>query len=63
MLGHDQQRHRLTELPDKDIEHFLYAHGFEFFFKDMIKIPHDQPIPAKKVVTRVLKKHARNNFV
>lgn len=59
MLGHDQQRHRLTELPDKDIEHFLYSHGFEFFFKDMVKIPHDQPIPAKKVVTRVLKKHAK----
>ncbi len=59
MLGHDQQRHRLTELPDKDIEHFLYSHGFEFFFKDMAKIPHDQPIPAKKVVTRVLKKHAK----
>jgi len=59
MLGHDKQDHRLTELPDRDIEHFLYAHGFEFFFKDMVKIPHDQPIPAKKVVTRVLKKHAK----
>ncbi|MHC6529108.1 MULTISPECIES: ATP-dependent endonuclease [unclassified Vibrio] len=59
MLGHDQERHRLTELPDKDIEHYLYAHGFENFFKDMVKIPHDHPIPAKKVVTRVLKKHAK----
>lgn len=59
MLDHDQQRHRLTELPDRDIEHFLYSHGFEYFFKDMVKIPHDQPIPAKKVVTRVLKKHAK----
>ncbi|WP_428775009.1 ATP-dependent endonuclease [Vibrio sp.] len=59
MLGHDQERHRLTELPDKDIEHFLYNQGFEFFFKDMVKIPHDHPIPAKKVVTRVLKKYAK----
>lgn len=59
MLEHDQERHRLTELPDRDIEHFLYEHGFEFFFKDMVKIPHDHPIPAKKVVTRVLKKHAK----
>jgi putative ATP-dependent endonuclease of OLD family len=58
-LGHDQTRHRLTELPDRDIEHFLYAHGFEIFFKDMAKIPHDHPIPAKKVVTRVLKKYAK----
>lgn len=59
MLGHDQERHRLTELPDRDIEHFLYSRGFEFFFKDMVKIPHDHPIPAKKVVTKVLKKHAK----
>ncbi|WP_319534164.1 ATP-dependent endonuclease [uncultured Vibrio sp.] len=58
-LEHDQERHRLTELPDQDIEHFLYNHGFEIFFKDMIKIPHDHQIPAKKVVNRVLKKHAK----
>ncbi|MGY3571395.1 ATP-dependent endonuclease [Vibrio paucivorans] len=58
-LDNDQERHRLTELPDRDIEHYLYANGFEYFFKDMIKIPHDHPIPAKKVVTRVLKKHAK----
>ncbi|MFH4853779.1 ATP-dependent endonuclease [Vibrio diabolicus] len=58
-LDHDQERHRLTELPDRDIEHFLYNHGFELFFKDIIKVPHDHPIPAKKVVNRVLKKHAK----
>ncbi len=59
LLEHDQERHRLTELPDQDIEHFLYNHGFEVFFKDMIKVPHDHQIPAKKVVNRVLKKHAK----
>lgn len=59
LLGHDQERHRLTELPERDIEHYLYANGFEYFFKDMLKIPHDHVIPAKKVVTRVLKKHAK----
>ncbi|KJY83904.1 ATP-dependent endonuclease [Vibrio galatheae] len=58
-LEHDQQRHRLTELPDRDIEHFLYNNGFEPFFKKMIHIPLDHPIPAKKVVTRVLKKFAK----
>ncbi|UPQ89883.1 ATP-dependent endonuclease [Vibrio sinaloensis] len=58
-LGHDQERHRLTELPDRDIEHFLYNNGFEPFFKGMLKIPLDHPIPAKKVVTRVLKKFAK----
>tara|TARA_Y100001960_G_C14740757_1_gene862894 strand:+ start:511 stop:2139 length:1629 start_codon:yes stop_codon:yes gene_type:complete len=58
-LGNDQERHRLTELPDRDIEHFLYNNGFELFFKDMVRIPHDHPIPAKKVVTKVLKKFAK----
>lgn len=58
-LDHDQERHRLTELPDLDIEHFLYHHGFESFFRDMVKIPADHPIPAKKVVHRVLKKFAK----
>jgi putative ATP-dependent endonuclease of OLD family len=58
-LGNEHQRHHLTELPDRDIEHFLYLHGFEFFFKDLVKIPHDHPIPPKKVVIRVLKKFAK----
>ncbi|ANU38392.1 ATP-dependent endonuclease [Vibrio scophthalmi] len=58
-LDHDQERHRLTELPDLDIEHFLYNHGFEPFFREMVKIPADHPIPAKKVVHRVLKKFAK----
>lgn len=59
LLSGEQEGHRLTELPDRDIEHFLYSHGFEAFFKQMIKIPLDHPIPAKKVVARVLKKHAK----
>ncbi len=58
-LNNDQERHRLTELPDIDIEHFLYNNGFEIFFKDIIKVPRDHPIPAKKVVNRVLKKQAK----
>ncbi|PHX06057.1 hypothetical protein VSPL_25180 [Vibrio splendidus] len=33
--------------------------GFENFFRDMVKIPYDHPIPAKKVVAKVLKKHAK----
>ncbi|WP_412515132.1 DUF2813 domain-containing protein [Vibrio cyclitrophicus] len=58
-LGNDQERHRLTELPDKDIEHYLYMNGFENFFRDMVKIPYNHPIPPKKVVAKVLKKHAK----
>ncbi|MBF9002669.1 MULTISPECIES: DUF2813 domain-containing protein [Vibrio] len=59
MLHHDKVSHRLTELPDKDIEHFLYANGFEPFFRSLVRLPLDHPIPAKKVVTKVLKKHAK----
>jgi putative ATP-dependent endonuclease of OLD family len=33
--------------------------GFESFFRDMVKIPYDHPIPPKKVVAKVLKKHAK----
>jgi len=58
-LGRDGDKHRLTELPDKDIEHFLYAHGFEQFFKELVKIPQDHPIPAKKVIVKALKKFAK----
>ncbi|NOH81747.1 ATP-dependent endonuclease [Vibrio sp. RE86] len=59
LLENDQQRHRLTELPDRDIEHYLYNNGFESFFKEMVRIPLEHPIPAKKVVTKVLKKFAK----
>jgi putative ATP-dependent endonuclease of OLD family len=58
-LDGEHPRHHLTELPDRDIEHYLYIHGFEIFFRDLIKIPHDHPIPPKKVVARVLKKFAK----
>ncbi|MPW37873.1 ATP-dependent endonuclease [Vibrio sp. B1Z05] len=59
MLHGEQERHRITELPDKDIEHYLYNNGFEKFFRDMGKIPYDHPIPPKKVIMRALKKHAK----
>ncbi|CAM3832935.1 DNA replication and repair protein RecF [Vibrio aerogenes CECT 7868] len=58
-LSQDLESHRLTTLPDRDIEHYLYDNGFEFFFKDLLKIPHNHPIPAKKVVIKVLKKYAK----
>ncbi len=58
-LDGDQERHRLTELPAKDIEHYLYLNGFEPFYRDLIKVPADHPIPAKKVIVRVLKKYAK----
>lgn len=58
-LGIEKERHRLTELPDRDIEHYLYNNGYEEFFKSTIKIPLEHPIPTKKVVAKVLKKFAK----
>lgn len=58
-LGQDLDKHRLTELPDKDIEHFLYNNGFEDFFKSMVHITANHPIPDKKIVQRAVKKHAK----
>lgn len=58
-LDGEHERHRLTELPDRDIEHFLYNNGFESFFREMVKVPPEHPIPAKKVVAKVLKKYAK----
>ncbi|MGF1748359.1 DUF2813 domain-containing protein [Vibrio cionasavignyae] len=58
-LDGEHPRHHLTELPERDIEHYLYINGFEDFFKGLIKIPNDHPIPPHKVVVRVLKKFAK----
>lgn len=58
-LGHDQLRHRLTELPERDIEHFFYANGFEHLFRTLAHIPYEQDIPTKKVIVRALKKYAK----
>lgn len=58
-LGNDQERHRLTELPHKDVEHFLYHAGFEPFFRELVNITVDQPVPPKKIILKALKKHAK----
>lgn len=58
-LGQDMDKHRLTELPDKDIENYLYHNGFEKFFRGMINLPENQQVPTKKVINRVLKKYAK----
>ena len=58
-LGQNMEKHRLTELPDKDIENYLYHNGFEKFFRGMINLPENQQVPTKKVINRVLKKYAK----
>ena len=58
-LDNEQERHRLTELPHKDIEHYLYHHGFKGLFRELANIPKDQHVPPKKIIIKVLKKYAK----
>lgn len=58
-LGNEHERHRLTELPRKDIEHYLYYNGFEDLFRELSNISKDQPIPPKKIIIKALKKYAK----
>ncbi|MGF1717010.1 ATP-dependent endonuclease [Photobacterium chitinilyticum] len=59
LLGADAERHRLTVLPNRDIEHFLYHNGYEPLFRHLANIPHDTPVPPKKIIVRALKHHAK----
>ncbi|MFV0575405.1 MAG: DUF2813 domain-containing protein [Vibrio sp.] len=58
-LGQDLESHRLTELPERDIENFLYKNGFEEYFRSKVNIPSDHPVPGKKIVQKAVKNHAK----
>ncbi|MDO6542772.1 ATP-dependent endonuclease [Photobacterium sanguinicancri] len=59
MLGNDAERHRLTILPDRDIEHFLYNNGYEPLFRELANIASDAPMPPRKIIRRALKRYAK----
>ncbi|WP_028022573.1 DUF2813 domain-containing protein [Enterovibrio calviensis] len=59
MLNGDQEKHRLTVLPDRDIEHYLFHHGYEPLFREMANIEGNTHIAPKKVITKALKKYAK----
>lgn len=59
LLGADAERHRLTVLPNRDIEHFLFCNGYEPLFRRLANIPHDSPVSPKKIIMRALKRHAK----
>lgn len=59
LLGADAERHRLTLLPNRDIEHFLFFNGYEPLFRRLANIPHDSPVSPKKIIMRALKRHAK----
>ncbi|QUJ70413.1 ATP-dependent endonuclease (plasmid) [Photobacterium sp. GJ3] len=59
MLGSESDKHRLTVLPDLDIEHFLFNHGYEPLFRKLAKVSTDNPAPPKKIIQKALKHHAK----
>ncbi|MGR5062834.1 ATP-dependent endonuclease [Photobacterium sp. DNB22_13_2] len=59
ILGNEAERHRLTVLPKKDIEHFLFFNGFEPLFRELANIPIESPVAPKKIIQRALKRQAK----
>ena len=59
ILGNEAERHRLTILPKRDIEHFLFFNGFEPLFRELANIPVETPVTPKKIIQRALKRHAK----
>ncbi|PKF50184.1 ATP-dependent endonuclease, partial [Enterovibrio nigricans] len=59
-LNSGQEKHRLTVLPDRDIEHYLFNNGYEPLFREMAHIEGNNPhVPAKKIIAKALKKYAK----
>ncbi|MDD1779646.1 ATP-dependent endonuclease [Enterovibrio sp. ZSDZ35] len=59
-LNGNQEKHRLTVLPDRDIEHYLFNNGYEPLFRAMAHIEGNNPhVPAKKIIAKALKKYAK----
>lgn len=58
-LGGEKEKHRLTVLPERDIEHYLFAHGYEPLFRQMANIEGNTHIAPKKIIARALKKYAK----
>ncbi|GAB6260382.1 ATP-dependent endonuclease [Photobacterium sp. CCB-ST2H9] len=59
MLGSESDKHRLTMLPDLDIEHYLFNHGYEPLFRRLARVSADYPAPPKKIIQKALKHHAK----
>ncbi|WP_279157531.1 DUF2813 domain-containing protein [Photobacterium iliopiscarium] len=59
LLNDDNERERLTVLPAKDIEHFLFKKGYEPLFRQLANIADNDQMPIRKIIYRALKKHAK----
>ena len=60
LLGPDAERHRLTVLPNRDIEHFMFEHGYEPLFRQLANISQEtKNVTPKKIINRALKRNAK----
>ena len=55
LLNDDNERERLTVLPAKDIEHFLFKKGYEPLFRQLANLADNDQIPIRKIIYRALK--------
>ena len=58
-LKGDHERDRLTLLPAKDIEHFLYHHGFEAVYRQEAGVTPHQMLPPSKIIERAVSRRSK----
>ena len=58
-LKGDHERDRLTLLPAKDIEHFLYHHGFEAVYRQEAGVTPHQMLPPTKIIERAVSRRSK----
>lgn len=59
-IEHQPEGARLTVLPDRDIEHYLYNNGYEPLFREMAGVASQQPhMNDKRIIAKALKRYAK----
>lgn len=59
LIKDEPEKVRLTVLPDKDIEHYLFHHGYEPLFREMAGVTQNIQMTDKKIINKALKKYAK----
>ncbi|WP_413112873.1 DUF2813 domain-containing protein [Thaumasiovibrio sp. DFM-14] len=59
LIGDTKSNTRITLLPERDIEHFLFKNGYEPLFRELANINPDIPLTPHKIILRALKRHAK----
>ena len=60
-LNNDHEKHRLTVLPEQDIEHFLYHNGYETLFRKMAHLNDEEEatLSITRIIARALRSFAK----